>query len=339
MSRAAAPDIAVIFVTSEADATLFVAKLRAQTIQSAIEVIVVAPESSDVTLDDKISAGFYSVGVARCGDEALWGDALATGVRHATAPVVALIEDHCFPEPGWAEALVRRHAEGYAVVGSEISNANPESSLSWCSFLLTHGAWSRPARSGVVDTVAGDNTSYRRDVLLGVGEEMGTLLASGTILHWQLREVGEQVFLESEAKAAHVTPSRLRSYVGSRFHSGRTFAGLWARRWPWRRRLYFAAMSPLIALRRVFRVMQMARRQPTRLNLVKLAPLLALAVPFSGLRRRLPIRSWPLGRIHLGPLLPPRPAPAPGGPGAGPVAPRVNGAPALKRIRLSRPPL
>jgi Glycosyl transferase family 2 len=52
--------------------------------------------------------------------------ARATGVRHASAPVVALTEDHAYPAPGWAEALINAHKEGWAAVGPVMANANRE---------------------------------------------------------------------------------------------------------------------------------------------------------------------------------------------------------------------
>lgn len=277
------PDFSVIVVAAEDDTLrAMLSRLREQTIRERIEVVVVAREGTPVALDEAEGAAFHSLKFVSCGARASLPAGLATGARHAGAPFVALIEDHCFPEAAWAEALLARHREGYAVVGPEISNANPGTALSWCSFLLTHGAWSQPAEAGVVDTVAGDNSSYRRDVILPVGEELDVLLASGTLLHWQLRDAGHEVFLEPQAKAAHLTPSRLHSYVGSRFHNGRAFAGLWSRRWPWPRRLYFAAIAPFIALRRIVWAWQLARRQTTDVSMARVAPLLLLAMVASG---------------------------------------------------------
>jgi hypothetical protein len=46
----------------------------------------------------------------------------AAGVFAATAPVVALIEDHCLVTSSWAERLVAAHADGHAVAGGPIRN-------------------------------------------------------------------------------------------------------------------------------------------------------------------------------------------------------------------------
>src|SRR5258708_37606645 len=46
----------------------------------------------------------------------------AAGIAAATAPYIALIEDHCLVRPGWAEQIVRHHEDGHAVVGGPIHN-------------------------------------------------------------------------------------------------------------------------------------------------------------------------------------------------------------------------
>lgn len=74
--------------------------------------------------------------------------ARAAGVRAATAPVVALAEDHAFPAPGWAEAFIERHGEGWAAVGPVISNANPRSATSWANLLIEYAPWLEGARGG-----------------------------------------------------------------------------------------------------------------------------------------------------------------------------------------------
>ncbi len=271
-------EFAVIVVAADDDNLReLLPRLRAQTLHERLELVVVVREGTPVAFGDAERAGFGRTRLVSCGAGASLPAGLALGARHAQAPFVALIEDHCYPDPAWAEALLARHREGHAVVGPEISNANPGSAVSACSFLLTHGAWSRPAQAGVVEAVAGDNASYRRETLLALGSEVEILLASGTLLHWLLRGSGETVFLEPRAKAAHLTPSRLGSFLGSRFHNGRAFSGLWSRSWPWPRRAYLALLAPVIAARRMAWAFGLARRQSPELGVPRVAGLLALA--------------------------------------------------------------
>ena len=75
----------------------------------------------------------------------------AAGIFAATAPYVAVIEDHCNVREGWADRIVAAHEAGHSVVGGSIRNVatyrasatGPRSSAS------TAATWSprRPERS------------------------------------------------------------------------------------------------------------------------------------------------------------------------------------------------
>ncbi len=81
--------------------------LRAQTIAAQLELILVAPSTmaiADQTADEL--AGFGRVEIVTVGPIANVDEAAAAGVHCATTPIVALVEDHAYPEAGWAAALV-----------------------------------------------------------------------------------------------------------------------------------------------------------------------------------------------------------------------------------------
>jgi hypothetical protein len=273
------PKISVVLIAADRYSTLklTMARLREQTIREAIEIVIVALKPGQIEVDPNDRAVFQSLRVVPCVGGELLANAAASGVRSATAPAVAMIEDHCYPEPGWAEALLARHHAGYTVIGAEIGNANPHSAVSWCSYLLTLGAWAPPAQAGEVSSVAAHNSSYRRDVLLALGDQLDGLMVSETLLQWRLRELGHRVFLEPRAKAAHVNPSRFRTFLYVRFCGARAFAGVWSRNWPWRRRAYFAAIAPLSETRRIARVIREAKGRNAPAPLARMMPLFLVA--------------------------------------------------------------
>jgi len=90
----------------------------------------------------------------------------------ARARIVAFGEDHCFPEPGWADALLEAHQGPHAVVAPVFLNANPGSTVSWCDFLIGYGAWMAPVAGGLRPFPPGHNSSYKRDELLAYGDRL-----------------------------------------------------------------------------------------------------------------------------------------------------------------------
>jgi hypothetical protein len=213
------------------------------------------------------------------------GSANALGIRHASAPVVALAEDHAFPAPGWAKALIETQRQPWAAVGPVICNANPASKLSWADMIIGYGPWIDPAHAGFVDHLPGHNSSYKREVLLGYGSDLERMMEAETVLHWDLRAKGHKLYLEPAAKIAHTNFALLSHFVAAHFYGGRMFATIRAQdgHWAWPRRLLFACGSPLIPLVRLWRILRDMSRPGRRLRLVlHVLPQLLLGLVMDG---------------------------------------------------------
>ena len=118
------------------------AALKAQTVASDLEIVLVGPEPARLFRDSEL-ADF--AGVQRLQGTVIPSSSQARtkGVRAARAPVVAFVEDHCFPLPGWAEALLERHQEDWSGVGPVVLNGNPRTATSWSNYLIEYGEWAR----------------------------------------------------------------------------------------------------------------------------------------------------------------------------------------------------
>ena len=88
-------------------------------------------------------------------------------------------------------------------MGSALTNANPSTRTSWGDFVTSYGAWMVPAPGGQQPFLPGHNCSYKRAVLLALGDELATLLESETVLHYRLAAAGHRLYLEPRARIAH----------------------------------------------------------------------------------------------------------------------------------------
>jgi len=236
--------------------------LHAQSAKYEIELVIVAPVGAEIPLDAPALQGFWGVVVVPVETVvASTAAARAAGVRSARAPVVAFVEDHSFPQPDWAAALIATHRQPCAAVGPAVGNANPGSAISWANLLIEYAPWLDPANAGVVEHLPGHNSSYKRTLLLEYGAGLETMLEAESILHWDLRAKGHQLRLEPAAKTLHMNYSGGTASVRLRFHSGRLFAAARARDWGLAKRLAYAAAAPLIPLVRLRRILAQSQRQ------------------------------------------------------------------------------
>jgi len=209
--------------------------------------------------------------------------ARAAGVRQASAPIVAFVEDHSYPAPGWAEALIEAHRQPWAAVGPVLCNANPESLTSWTNLLMEYGPWVNPREAKVMDHLPGHNGTYKRSHLLEYGPELEAMLETESILHWDLRAKGYQLYLEAKAKTNHLNFSSIFSSIFLRFYAGRLFASTRGRHWPWFRRFFYFISSPLIPLVRLLRIIrELMRPGRPRQLLPRILPTLVIGLILDG---------------------------------------------------------
>ena len=261
-----------------------VSHLAAQDIAEAIELLVLAPAGRAMSVDSGVARAFHSVRVIPVAYGAGSGEARATAVHEARAPIIAFAEDHCFPQEGWASALVDAHRAPHAAVGPAVHNANPGTKVSWADLLMGYGPWLAPTTSGPRDHLPGHNTSYKRGPLLALGAELPALMEAETPLQWRLRAEGHSLYLDSRARVAHTNFERLSTWLYVSFHAGRVFAATRAMSWPWWRRAAFGGASPLIPLVRLWRHLTQARRAGWSLSRVALlAPTLLVGLVADGL--------------------------------------------------------
>ena len=124
--------------------------LRGQTIGSRLEIVFVASSSADCTIDEAELEGLWGHRVVEIGPFLSSARARAAGVEQASAPLVAFGEDHCFPDPEWAESLVKAHEQPWAAVGPVMINANPQTAMSWADFLMGYSSWIDPTPAGPI---------------------------------------------------------------------------------------------------------------------------------------------------------------------------------------------
>ena len=238
--------------------------LQKQTIASDLEVILVGTEPHALVKEEHLSV-FAARQYIRYTVHPSTSEARVRGVKAARTPVVCFVEDHCFPEPGWAEALLKRHKEDWSGVGPALLNANPTSATSWVNFLVEYGDWAYPIAAGAVSHIPGHNSSYKRDALLSLEPHLAELMEAESTMQWKMRDFGHEFFVEPEAQVRHYNFSRFLPSIRLRFFGGWLFAANRFSQGDPKRWLYFLA-SPAIPGVRLCKVLSACRRMGKRLS-------------------------------------------------------------------------
>ena len=279
----AEPELSVVLATPDSHESLRLTLryLRAQTRRDSIEVLIVGPSDEAVRVPDRDLEGFWGNQRIALGPITSIAVANAAGIRRARARLVALAEDHCFPESGWAAALIEAHRRPCAVVGPAIRNANPATIVSWCDFVVGYGPWMDPVAGGPAPFLPGHNSCYKKSVLMEYGPRLEEVLEAETVLHIELARHGHQLRVEPRVRAAHTNFALASSWLPIMYYQGRVFGASRARGWRVGRRLAYGAAAPLIPLVRLMRcVSEVRRRRGAMPPLRRLLPLLVVGLVF-----------------------------------------------------------
>lgn len=202
----------------------------------------------------------------------------ALGFGRASAPAVAVIEDHVIVPVGWAGRMVAALADGADVVGGGVRNAAVSTLVDRTAFLCEYSHLLPPQPSGRVDTLTGNNVVYRRTVL----ERYRATIDRG---HWEdelhaaMRRDGVSLIGRPDIVVAHKMHYRIRDYVAQRFWYARAYAGMKRESMPpfarAVRSIGSLALPPVLLSRIISRVRRSGR---TDQSLIPSLPLLTLFV-------------------------------------------------------------
>lgn len=265
MPPAPEPILSVVIVTRDSVATIarLIEHLCAQTARDAIEVVLVGPSKASLNGAEQLLQPFafsqtlvYSGAFTR-------GRGTELGVRHARGALIALTEDHSYPDHDWAEHVIDALQGAWAGVGASVRNANPGTAWSRVNHDLSYGRWSSRVPSGEIDDIPGFNSVFRRDALIALGASLEPLLDRITALHRTVREQGGRFAFNPSAALTHWSPSTRLPSVRAWFSIGRCFGDNRAKheQWSLPRRVMYAVAAPLVVLMRLrshWRAMQVA---------------------------------------------------------------------------------
>ncbi len=268
-----ATDVSVVFAPQGglANNQKTIESLLVQTIAPRIEVIVIS-EKAELLRDIEefiLECGSFS----RCEFLLQPGNTAASGRRNAalkaTAPVVAFVEDHSFPEPNWAEEIRAAFASSPHILAAAplLLNPNPDSAVSRAQFLLNHGFRERGIEAERFEDIRylpWHGTAYRTDIFRTETRDSGVaLLQAEVFLQDAIRHAhpGARFVRCGRTRSHHVNMSRLYPAMLLAFWGGRIFGAVRTRQQGWGFFVRFARslLFPVIAVLKLFRTASLLR--------------------------------------------------------------------------------
>lgn len=249
------PQLSVVVpsVNGWGDLSGCLAALEAEGQEVALEVLV--PERCGEEVRSRLARDYPWAVLLPVSPATTIPEMRALAFQRATAPAVAVIEDHVLVRPGWARALLNEFADD-TVIGGGVANAATERTVDWAAFLCEYSHLLPPLPQGPVEWVTGNNTLYPAALL----ERHRTALDAGrweNHLHESIRAGGGALCSHPEIVVDHKKHYTVWEYLTQRYWYARSYAGSRVAGMPWLRRTAWGiaagALPPVLLWRIVSR--------------------------------------------------------------------------------------
>jgi hypothetical protein len=179
------------------------------------------------------------------------------GIATSRGEIVALIEDDCVVERGWCDGMVAAHRGQEVAIGGAVEPCPYLRALDWAVYFCEYGRFMRPLPRDAKGALAGNNVSYKREVLVRFADAWKHGFYDA-LLHWRWRDLGLPMRAEETLVVRNVNSWTVKDVTNVPFHHGRTFAAQRCAHRATLARLVFAVLALFLPLLQVVRIIERA---------------------------------------------------------------------------------
>jgi glycosyltransferase involved in cell wall biosynthesis len=222
------------------------AALEGQQREGVVEVIV-ADSSTDGT-PDLVARRFPWVRLLHFDTPLTVPVLRGRGITAAQGDIIAILDPYSVAADDWVERLLAAHAcRTNLVIGGAVDLYSPQSQKlrGWALYFNEYGLFMPPITEGESWIVPGSNVSYKRPALFD-GARARYPVFWKTFVNWEVERAGSPLWLAPDVRVGLNKPIPFSSFLRTRYHHGRCFAGMRVRDAPWPTRLGYAASTVLL---------------------------------------------------------------------------------------------
>lgn len=230
--------------------------IEGQQCNLSFEVIVTAdPRLGEL---DDLRARFHKVAFLSRPDCTTPIELTVIGVRAARGKRLVLTEDSCIASPGWLSAIAGVSPEGRGAVGGVVEAMPQISNAMWAFCYVDFFKYMRPVAEGPAHTLSVCNVAYDRADLVALEEGWSKGFVE-TEMHNLLQEKVGPLWFCPDAEVRVRRDVTFGDAVYERYAFGRLFGSTRIAQSPMKRRVGFAAVSPVLPLLLMSRMLGKAR--------------------------------------------------------------------------------
>jgi hypothetical protein len=255
LSPAPVLTVSVIMFTSRSSLIRCLDALRVQQSAPALEILV--PHDDALEDVDALRRQFPDVAFLTLTGSRTPAELRSHAVSRAAGRIIALLEDHCIPEPDWCARIIAAHEATHAAIGGAVDKGfapgkSDDGILNWAVYLTDYSRYMPPMAEGEAESLTDCNVTYKRASLERVRTAWSPEFHEN-VVNGLLREQGDTLWFDPRILVREYRPLTVPKVLRDRYAFGRLFASTRVAGAPMPKRLIWAAasvvMPPVLAAR------------------------------------------------------------------------------------------
>jgi Glycosyl transferase family 2 len=176
------------------------------------------------------------------------------GAKAARGRIVAITEDQCIPPVRWCASAIGAHTQPHGAVGGPVDKQHPDRIINWAIYLRELGQYMPPVAEGASECLTDCNVTYKREVLDEIAPVWSKEFHEPEV-HAALQARGKTLWLSPALLTYQQREIILGPAIRERYEFGRLYGGLRVAHLSGVRRLLLIALTPLLPVLMVWRVL------------------------------------------------------------------------------------
>ena len=173
----------------------------------------------------------------------------AEAIRQARGEFVAVLDPSDAAAPNWIGEILTAFTDAtVCAVGGAVMLSGPKTADNIAAYLFEYGAFNPPIANGeTLADLPGNNVAYRRGALIdNCADILATEGFNKPFFHERIRACGGRLIIRASMRVDHLAHYFLMNFGVRRFHYGRCFGAVRARRASFARKILYRVFAPVV---------------------------------------------------------------------------------------------
>ena len=179
----------------------------------------------------------------------------AMGIMASSGDIIVLTEPYCIAaNNNWFSSILKANDSHYSIISGAVEPICYNNIISWAAYFCEYGSFMLPFKKTFYNEMAGNNISYKRDILQNYFLDIQNKGFWKVFLQWKLQKTGIAMISDPDILVYHNKHYQFSDFFRKRYYFGRCFSGMRRKEMSWMEIIFYITITPLLPFIFIYRL-------------------------------------------------------------------------------------